>query len=176
MSKVVNVVFAGLGGQGVLKAADILADAAFSAGHDVKQSEVHGMSQRGGSVSSDVRYGEKVDSPMVPPGEADFLVVLDPTQVDNNKHRLKEGGALIEPALFLGEDYDDIEDLEDDEDLPINCRNFNIAMLGVLSAHLDIPYELWTQAIKGNLPATAHEENLDVFAFGRKKAQEAAGR
>jgi len=67
---VTNVVIAGLGGQGVLKASDILADAAFLAGLDVKKSEIHGMSQRGGSVTSDVRFGRQVLSPMVPAGEA----------------------------------------------------------------------------------------------------------
>ncbi len=74
---VTNVILAGLGGQGVIKASDILADAAFRAGLDVKKAEIHGMSQRGGSVTSDVRFGERVRSPMVPRGEADFLVVLD---------------------------------------------------------------------------------------------------
>ncbi len=172
MDKVTNVVFAGLGGQGVLKVADILSDAAFSAGFDVKQSEVHGMSQRGGSVNSDVRFGARVWSPMVPLGEADFLVVTEPTQVDNNRHCLKEGGLLIDPSLFLGDDYDDIEDLNDDDDCPITLRNFNVAMLGALSAHLQFEDAVWEAAIKANLPAKAHAENLAVFAFGREKAQE----
>ena len=73
---VTNVVVAGLGGQGVLTASDILAEAAFAAGYDVKKSELHGMSQRGGSVTSDVRFGEAVLSPMVSAGEADFLLHL----------------------------------------------------------------------------------------------------
>jgi hypothetical protein len=84
--KLTNVVVAGLGGQGVLKASDILADVAVRAGFDVKKSEIKGMSQRGGSVSSDVRFGDAVLSPMVPPGEADFLLVLEPTQVEPNRH------------------------------------------------------------------------------------------
>ena len=88
-----NVVIAGLGGQGVIKASDILAEAAFRAGLDVKKSELHGMSQRGGSVTSDVRFGAQVFSPMVPPGEADFLVVLAPDQVEPNRHCLRPGGA-----------------------------------------------------------------------------------
>ena len=71
---------AGLGGQGVITASDILADAAFRAGRDVKKSELHGMSQRGGSVTSEVRFGAQVFSPMVPRGEADFLVVLAATR------------------------------------------------------------------------------------------------
>ena len=75
-NKVTNIVVAGLGGQGVLTATDIVADVAVSAGLDVKKSELHGMSQRGGSVSSDVRFGKQVFSPMVPEGEADYLVVI----------------------------------------------------------------------------------------------------
>ncbi len=78
---ITNIVIAGLGGQGVLRASDILAAVAFDAGLDVKKAEVHGMSQRGGSVTSDVRYGPAVLSPMVPPGGADFLVVLEETQL-----------------------------------------------------------------------------------------------
>ena len=89
-----NIVIAGLGGQGVLKASDILADAAFRAGLDVKKSEIHGMSQRGGSVASDVRFGREVFSPMVPPGEADFLVVLAPTRSSNRRPLLQAGGVL----------------------------------------------------------------------------------
>ena len=78
MSKITNIVLAGLGGQGVLKGTDILADVALRAGFDVKKSEIKGMSQRGGSVTGDVRFGERVFSPMVPAGEADFLLVLEP--------------------------------------------------------------------------------------------------
>jgi indolepyruvate ferredoxin oxidoreductase beta subunit len=98
MNKITNVVIAGLGGQGVLKASDIVADVAFGAGLDVKKSEVHGMSQRGGSVSSDVRFGEHVFSPMVPEGEADFLVVLAPDQIEVNSAMLGSDGVLIEPS------------------------------------------------------------------------------
>ncbi len=95
--KITNVVIAGLGGQGVITASDILAEAAFRAGRDVKKSELHGMSQRGGSVTSDVRFGAQVFSPMVPRGEADFLVVLAGDQVEPNRHALRPGGRLIPP-------------------------------------------------------------------------------
>jgi indolepyruvate ferredoxin oxidoreductase beta subunit len=94
-SKPTNVVIAGLGGQGVIKASDILADVAFSSGLDVKKSELHGMSQRGGSVSSDVRFGERVFSPMVPEKEADFLLVIAPDQVEVNAAVLGQNGILI---------------------------------------------------------------------------------
>ena len=79
---ITNIIVAGLGGHGVLKASAIVADVAFRSGLDVKQSELHGMSQRGGSVSSDVRFGPEVFSPMVPTGEAHFLVVVSPDQVE----------------------------------------------------------------------------------------------
>src|ERR1035437_3680571 len=95
--RLTNVVVAGLGGQGVLKASDILADVAVRAGYDVKKSEIKGMSQRGGSVSSDVRFGDVVLSPMVPPGQADYLLVLEATQVEPNRHALSPGGVLITP-------------------------------------------------------------------------------
>jgi indolepyruvate ferredoxin oxidoreductase, beta subunit len=88
-----NIVIAGLGGQGVLTASDMLAEAAFRAGFDVKKSELHGMSQRGGSVSSDVRYGEQVLSPMVPAGEADVLLVLEATQIEINRPMLRPAGS-----------------------------------------------------------------------------------
>src|ERR1035437_5681055 len=97
MSKVTNIVVAGLGGQGVLKGTDILADVALRAGYDVKKSEIKGMSQRGGSVTGDVRFGDEVFSPMVPNGEADYLLVLEPTQVEPHRHLLRPGGALITP-------------------------------------------------------------------------------
>jgi indolepyruvate ferredoxin oxidoreductase beta subunit len=153
-SRPTNVVIAGLGGQGVLKASDILADVAFSAGLDVKKSELHGMSQRGGSVSSDVRFGERVFSPMVPEGEADFLMVLAADQVPVNIAALGQGGILIEPSQI------------DESSLP-NKRSINVAMLGILSRHLQFSVEAWTGALKRNLVEKLHEANLLAFSIGR---------
>ncbi|MGE5645588.1 MAG: 2-oxoacid:acceptor oxidoreductase family protein [Acidobacteriota bacterium] len=155
---VVNIVFAGLGGQGVLKASDIAADAAFRAGFDVKKSELHGMSQRGGSVTSDVRYGRGVLSPMVPPGEAAYLVVIAASQVEVNRWQLRAGGVLIEPALI------------DEKALP-NKKALNVALLGLLSTHLDIPEESWLEAIRANLPERLHEANAVAFQLGRQAAR-----
>ena len=123
-----NVVVAGLGGQGVIKASDILADAAFRAGLDVKKAEVHGMSQRGGSVTTDVRFGPQVLSPMITPGEADFLLVLAPSEVEVTRPLLRAGGLLIPP------------DAVDEARLP-NKRSLNVALLGILARHLDLPEE-----------------------------------
>jgi indolepyruvate ferredoxin oxidoreductase, beta subunit len=160
MPSVVNVVFAGLGGQGAIKASDILADAAFRAGFDVKKAEVHGMSQRGGSVTSDVRFGREVLSPMVPAGEADFLLVLSPDQVENNLERLRKGGVLIRP------------DLVPESSLP-NRKSLNVALLGTLSEHLAIPEEAWRDALHAALPERLHEVNERAFEMGRAAAQQA---
>jgi len=153
-----SVVLAGIGGQGVLKASDILADAAFAAGYDVKKSEIHGMSQRGGSVTSDVRFGPRVLSPMVPRGEADFLVVLAADQVAINRPLLSPDGTLLSAEMI------------DPTALP-NRRTLNVAMLGVLAVYLDLDDAHWMNAVRANLPATSHESNAEAFALGR-----AAGR
>jgi indolepyruvate ferredoxin oxidoreductase beta subunit len=157
-NKTTNVVIAGLGGQGVIKASDILASAAFSTGIDVKKSELHGMSQRGGSVSSDVRFGERVFSPMVPEGEADYLIVLAPDQIEVNRAALASGGRLIEPSQI------------DESRLP-NKKNVNVALLGVLSRYLPFPIETWTDALRRNLPAAALEASFEAFSLGRTEEQ-----
>jgi indolepyruvate ferredoxin oxidoreductase beta subunit len=156
--KPTNVVIAGLGGQGVIKASDILADVAFSAGLDVKKSELHGMSQRGGSVSSDVRFGERVFSPMVPEGEADFLVVIAPDQVPVNTWMMGQDGVLIEASMI-------------DESTLSNKKSINVALLGVLSRHLPFPVEAWNDAIGRNLPEKLLEVNLRAFSIGRANGQ-----
>ncbi len=160
--KVTNIVIAGLGGQGIVTAADILAGTAFRAGYDVKQSEIHGMSQRGGSVSSDVRYGKVVHSPMAPAKAADFLVIMESTQVPPNIHRLKEGGRLITPnaAPYLFKD-------DDPETAARAARMVNVALLAVLSVHLDLPEPHWIEAIENNLPPRLHAMNRDMFLYAR---------
>jgi indolepyruvate ferredoxin oxidoreductase beta subunit len=155
---VTNVVFAGLGGQGVIKASDVLADVAFRAGLDVKKAEIHGMSQRGGSVTSDVRFGPEVLSPMIPEGEADFLVVLAPTQVENNLHVLRKGGVLFTPDLVA------------EGGLP-NRRSLNVALLGGLAHHLPFPDPLWHAAIRAALPERLHDVNFRAFETGRAAAR-----
>jgi len=153
-NKTTNVVIAGLGGQGVIKASDILAEVAFASGQDVKKSELHGMSQRGGSVSSDVRFGERVFSPMVPEGEADFLVVIAPDQIEVNRWALTAEGKLIDPSCV------------DEPRIP-NKKNINVALLGALSRQLPFAEEKWVEALRSNLPAAAIEASLQAFALGR---------
>ena len=151
---VTNVVFAGLGGQGVIKASDILAEAAFRAGLDVKKSELHGMSQRGGSVSSDVRFGKEVLSPMVPPGEADFVVVLEAAETEAGRARLKQNGAMLTPDIIAPGRL-------------TNQKSLNVALLGALSRRLQIPEKHWQAALRANLPEKIRALNEQAFAIGR---------
>jgi indolepyruvate ferredoxin oxidoreductase beta subunit len=113
------------------------------------------MSQRGGSVSSDVRFGPQVWSPMVPPGEADFLVVLAPDQVDVNRGQLRTGGVLIAPELI-------------DAAKLANRKSFNVALLGALSMHLEISEAKWREAIQACLPEKLHAANQQAFETGRR--------
>ena len=161
-NKLTNVVVAGIGGQGVLKASDILADAAVRSGFDVKKSEIKGMSQRGGSVSSDVRFGDLVLSPMVPLGEADFLLVLEATQVEPNRHALKPGGKLITPDAVNPEKL-------------ANKKSLNVALLGALSAHLPLSEATWLEALREGFPADFFEHNRQAFLSGRGGQGKAGG-
>lgn len=151
---VTSIIIAGLGGQGVVTASAILAEAAFRAGHDVKQSEIRGMSQRGGSVSTDVRFGPVAYSPMTPPGEADYLVVLAADQLEIHRPSLRPGGRLIAP------------DCLDGAALEITTC-LNVGLLGTLSNCLDIPEAVWDEAIRALLPEKLHAANLKAFAMGR---------
>jgi len=153
-NKPTNVVIAGLGGQGVIKASDILADVAVASGLDVKKSELHGMSQRGGSVSSDVRFGQRIFSPMVTEGEADFLLVVAADQIEVNRSVLAPGGVLIDPAQI------DITQLS-------TPKSLNVALLGALSKYLPFADEAWRAALVRNLPEKLHEANFKSFDLGQ---------
>lgn len=149
-----NVRFAGLGGSGVLKASDILADVAFRCGLTVKKAEVHGMSQRGGSVQSDVRFGPEIFSPMIPDETCDYLVVLDQSQIPVVFPCLRQGGRLLKPsALPL-------------DHLP-SPKTLNVAMLGLLSRHLDFPEQAWLESLDAYFPGKLLETNVKAFNLGR---------
>ena len=153
---ITNIVVAGLGGQGVLKVTDILAEVLFNCGYELKKSEVHGMSQRGGSVSSELRFGDAVHSPMVPAGEADILAVLDISQVEVAKPVLKADGIMITP-----------------ENVPVselkNPRALNTMILGALSAKLpQIPESAFIAALDAAFPEKLRDLNREMFLLGRK--------
>ena len=139
--KITNVRIAGLGGMGVLKASLILGELLFECGYDVKKAEVHGMSQRGGSISSDVRFGKKVVSPMIPDGKIDFLLSLAPD------------------GVVLSANSIDTSKLR-------NAKAINVAVLGMLSKKLDIPREKWLEVLKKFFPQKLHDANESAFILG----------
>jgi len=160
-NELTNIVVAGLGGQGILSATDIVAEAALRAGHEVKKSEIKGMSQRGGSVTSDVRFGRQVLSPMVPAGEADYLLVLAADQVPAYRHLLRLGGTLLTPEAV-------------DPNQLANRKALNVALLGCLSAHLNIAAEHWLAALRANFPESFFDANRQAFELGRQSQQKTA--
>jgi len=153
---VINIKIAGLGGMGVLSASYVLAEAAFLAGYDVKKAEVHGMSQRGGSVASDIRFGKRVLSPMIPLGEVDYLVAIAPDWVDVHLAELRATGKLISP--------DDVPTLA-------NPRAMNVALLGALSRFLPIPEAIWHAVLAKGFPEKLHDSNRAAFQLGRESGE-----
>src|SRR5690242_9693465 len=110
-TQITNILLVGVGGQGILLASEVLSEAFMLAGYDVKKSEIHGMSQRGGSVVSHVRFGEKVYSPIVPEGEGDILFGFEILETYRSLPLLKKGGTVVAndlriqpPAVLLGQD------------------------------------------------------------------------
>lgn len=153
--KVTSIKIAGLGGMGVLTSTQILAEVFFRQGFDVKKAEVHGMSQRGGSICSDVRFGRTVFSPMIPAGEIDFLVLFQEDQLPLYEADCSPATVIIRATQI------DIEKLE-------NKKALNIAMLGLLSRHLDVPAESWLEVIRAALPPKLHQINEAAFELGRQ--------
>lgn len=157
--RVTNLFFCGVGGQGILLSSEIAAEVAFRAGLDVKKSEVHGMAQRGGSVTSNVRFGPKVYSPLIPAGKVDYLIAFHPEEKDRWTHLLQPQGNIIEawPRLM--------------EALP-DRRCLNIALLGNLSNLLDFSKDEWIDAIRSKVRPKFHKLNLAAFSLGRKGIEE----
>ena len=149
-NKLTNVLFAGIGGQGIIKASDMLTIAAFRMGFDVKKSELHGMSQRGGSVSSDVRFGKKVYSPMIPEGEADYLIAVSEDQIEVCEKMVNANTIIIKPSDFPAE--------------IASSRMLNIAMLGRLNKYLKFPRTLWEELIRESFKGEVAEANIKAFA------------
>ena len=186
-----NVVLTGVGGQGIVLASTVLVEAAFEAGYDVKANEVHGMAQRGGSVVAQVRFGEKVFSPLVPLGQADFLVALEEVEALRYAGYLRADGVAIVnrrqivPVTVSAGDARYPEDVDkrlrarfggrlvlvEGERLAReagNVRTENVVLLGVLSRFLEIPLQLWEEVIARLAPKRAVEANLRAFSLGRE--------
>lgn len=186
---ITNVLLVGVGGQGILLASEILSEAAMLAGFDVKKSEIHGMSQRGGSVVSHVRYGSEVYSPIVPEGEGDILFGFELMETARSLPLLRSGGAVVAnnlqispPSVLMGlEAYPGslIEHckgrfkdflLVDGQKMATDAGNVkaaNTVLLGAVSKRLSIPEQYWLEAIEKMVPAKALEVNKRAFQMGR---------
>lgn len=188
-----NVLVVGVGGQGVVLASAVAADAARRAGFDVKQSEVHGMSQRGGVVSSHMRFGKRVSSPLIPIGEADAIVALEWNEALRALPALRPDGALIVnvqeirppsafrdrrggetayPPLLPSALRHRISDVRACDAVAIaeqagNAKAMNSVLLGILSAVIPLPAAAWDDSIAANVPKKALEANRAAFAAGR---------
>jgi indolepyruvate ferredoxin oxidoreductase beta subunit len=185
-----NVLVVGTGGQGVITASEILSDVAMLSGFDAKKSEIHGMSQRGGVVTSHVRYSQKVYSPMIMDGEVDILLSFELAETVRWLHCLRPTGRviasrqrLIPPAVYAGmgsypEDAEGvIRDRVSDpivvDALPLaeelgNPRLVNTILLGIASTLLDLPVEGWKTVIAKRVPPKFKELNLIAFDRGRE--------
>lgn len=146
-----NVTFGGIGGQGIIKASELLGWAALYDGYHVKKSEVHGMSQRGGSVESHVRFGKQVYSPLVGSGQADFLVCFHADEHTRLQGFLKPGGVDLADYLRAA------------ETLAENPKTVNTILMGVLSVFLPISEKSWQKAIETVFPEKIQAENKAVF-------------
>ena len=186
---VTNILLVGVGGQGILLASEILAETFMLAGFDVKKSEIHGMSQRGGSVVSHVRYGQEVFSPTVPEGEGDILFGFELLETYRSLALLRPGGKVVAndlrilpPAVLLGKEAypDGLADrirarfpdflLVDGLGLATgagNPRAANTVLLGAVSKRLDIREEFWLQALEKMVPQKALAVNVAAFTLGR---------
>ncbi len=152
----INILFVGIGGQGVLKSSEIAGLAGMFAGYKVKKSEVHGMSQRGGFVESHLRIGKKIYSPLIPKGEVDFLVGFDKTEAQRMRSYVKKEGVDLSKKLDLV-----LKKLQ-------NFRSLNICFLGILSCYLPVKEEHWLKAIETEIRKEYLKSNITAFYLGRK--------
>ena len=182
-----NILIVGVGGQGTLLTSRILGGITTAAGYDVKLSEVHGMSQRGGSVVTYVRYGENVAEPIVEEGHADVLIAFERLEALRYAHFLKKDGVIIvndqriDPITVvtgaatypehiietLSEKYKviSVDAMEEAKKLG-NTRVFNTIIIGIAAKHMDFPYEKWIEVIKATVPAKTIDINIKAFETG----------
>ncbi|MCQ2487323.1 MAG: indolepyruvate oxidoreductase subunit beta [Clostridia bacterium] len=184
-----NIMIVGVGGQGSLLASKLLGNLLLAEGYDVKISEVHGMSQRGGSVVTYVRYGDKVYSPIVDKGEADFIVSFEKLEAARYASYLKTTGTVVVntqeidpmPVVIGAAEYPS-DVLSEMKEKGINVDAFdalapaleagssksvNIALMGRLSKYFDIPEEKWIAAIETSVKPPFVEMNKKAFMLGK---------
>ena len=187
-----NILIVGVGGQGTLLASKLLGAAFVEQGYDVKVSEVHGMSQRGGSVVTYVRYGDKVYSPVIDKGEADFIISFELLEAARWAEFLRPGGRIIVntqqidpmPVITgaasypsdiiaklrsLGLQVDAVDALEIAEQAG-SAKAINIVLMGRLARYFDVPEDEWQKALKRVVPEKFLALNQKAFALGMQLA------
>ena len=192
MSEKGNILFCGVGGQGILLASEVTAYSLLAAGMDVRKSEVHGMAQRGGSVTAHLRYGDTVYSPLISPGEADIVVAFETLEAVRYLPYMHEGSKVIvnthriyPPAVATGRmSYPenildelvqrdiDVREL-DAFDIASNVgevRAVNIVLVGMLSTYLPIDEEVYVNVMNERIPERFRDVNIRAFREGRKLA------
>jgi indolepyruvate ferredoxin oxidoreductase beta subunit len=191
MKQKMDILIVGVGGQGILFASELLSEVAIKAGYDVKKSEVHGMAQRGGVVSSHVRIGKKIYSPLIQEGKADILLAFEPAEALRWVHFLKKDGfividekRLVPPiASQKGYHYPD-EPIESVRKRILHVQSINAAkraeelgdsrvantiLLGILSKPLGIAESIWEGTIKERLSKDSAAINIKAFQLGRNQ-------
>ncbi len=182
-----NIMIVGVGGQGTLLASRILGNTVINEGYDVKVSEVHGMSQRGGSVVTYVKYGDEVYSPIIDRGEADIILAFEQLEAMRALPYLKKGGKMIAncqkinpmPVIIGSAEYPEgiLDKIGKEVDLTAvdalslaeeagNFKAVNVVLIGVMAKSTDIAYEKWVETIKTTVPPKFQEVNLKAFDLG----------
>ena len=188
-SGVTNILVAGVGGQGVILASDVMADTFLEAGYDVKKSEVHGMAQRGGSVSSHVRFGEKVYSPIIKMGEVDYLCMMEKMETLRWLNYCNKSTVILMDDIEINPPIVNLGEMEYPRDIEQILRNnfnnvriipatsiaselgtdraANVVLTGALSMMLDIDQDMWLNSLLARLPERLHKLNKKAFLAGR---------
>jgi len=192
MSEVKNILLVGVGGQGTILASKILSEGLTQAGYDVKMSEIHGMSQRGGNVSTQIRFGEKVYSPIVGKGEADVIVAFEKMEALRWIEYLKKGGKMVVndfeiPSVPIQQGlvkYPEgiLDELVHKANVSVfkagdiaarlgNSRTMNIVLLGALVKAMDVPGIDWEEIIRSNVKKGFEEINIKAFRAGADQVE-----
>ena len=189
-NSITNILIVGTGGQGVILASEIICDVALECGFDTKKSEIHGMSQRGGVVSSHVRYGKQVSSPMFIKGDADLLLSFELAEAARWVPYLKKEGRvitsdqkIIPPIVSTGiaqypENVSDVLNKNSKDPIIVdalaiaeelgNPRLVNTILLGIISNMLDLPEDSWKKVVTNRVPPKFKDLNMQAFDRGRR--------
>lgn len=189
LDKNFNILIIGVGGQGIILASDVITKAAMFSGHDAKKSEIHGMSQRGGSVFSHVRFGKKVFSPVIPQKEVDLLISFEEMETLRWLDYINDKSKVVftKTEILPLETKDYPQGIE--EELRKHCKDvvvidpdelikkigkpkfLNTAILGVASKFIDIKEEGWKESIKEEVPNGTFDDNWSAFITGRNEVK-----